>query len=251
MKQNTRYKAKFFVLFFSLAMTHSFVWPQVSFRVGAGAGVVVPLADYGGGTFEYYSGAKYGLTPGFNVHGKARLGLFGFRLTGEVAYASLSNEGNAETNQGLVTVSQKILSVKLGPEYELSIPLSPVTPYVGVNVALNRLSGETTFQGVSKVSSGTYSLQSATRFGLGVGVGVFASLNPFMNLDIGIDYNLMNLFGKAWEDVNPTQDQRLDSYLTLNDDKDPQYAPFDDKHFVGLSRNIHTFQISITVMFGI
>lgn len=55
-------------------------------------------------------------------------------------------------------ISQKILSVKVGPEYRLSLPAVPFTPYLGANVAFNSFSGEFQNNGVSKLSSGTYTV---------------------------------------------------------------------------------------------
>jgi hypothetical protein len=72
-----------------------------------------------------------------------------------------------------------------------------------------------------------------------------------MKLDVSAAYDMMNASGKAWEDDNPTKDQRLDSYITLNDDKDPLYKSGDDKHFIGNSRNINAIQVRATLMIGL
>lgn len=224
---------------------------QVDFKVGGGIGLVMPAADYGGSTIDYFAGTKYGLGTGYNLHAKARLGLVGFRLTGEAAYSSLSNDGYSEPGQGKAEVSHQILSIKVGPEIQFSLPAMPMTPYLGANVALHRFSGETVFQGVSKVSSATYSLESATRLGIGFNGGVLLSLAPLTSLDISVGYNLMNLSGSEWRDLNPTQDQRIDTYLALNDEADPAYQPADDKHVVSKARTIHSIQLGITILFGL
>ncbi len=224
---------------------------QVDFKVGGGIGLVMPAADYGGSTIDYYTGTKYGLGTGYNLHAKARLGLVGFRLTGEAAYSSLSNDGYSEPGQGKAEVSHQILSIKVGPEIQFSLPAMPMTPYMGAHVALHRFSGETVFQGVSKVSSATYSLESATRLGIGFSGGVLLSLAPLTSLDVSVGYDLMNLSGNAWRDLNPTQDQRIDTYLALNDEADPAYQPADDKHVVSKARNIHSIQLGITILFGL
>ncbi len=224
---------------------------QATLQAGGGIGVVLPQADYGGSTIDYYNGTKYGLGSGFNLHAKGRLGLVGFRLAGEISYSSLSNDGYSEPGQGKVEVRHTHLSFKVGPEFHLAVPLMPFTPYLGANVALNRIGGETTFQGVSKVSSATYSMESATRLGLGLTAGLLVSFGPLTSLDINVGYNLMNLSGKEWKDVNPTQDQRIDTYLALNDDKDPAYVPLSDRHVVSSARNIHTLEIKATIMFGL
>jgi opacity protein-like surface antigen len=224
---------------------------QIDFKVGGGIGLVMPAADYGGSTIDYYNGSKYGLGTGYNLHVKARLGLVGFRLAGEVDYSSLKNDGFSEPGQGKVEISQQVLSIKIGPEMHLSIPMMPITPYLGANVALHRFSGETIFQGVSQVSSASYALESATRLGIGVSGGVLFSLAPFTTLDVSIGYNLMNLSGSEWKDLNPTQDQRIDTYLALNDEQDPAYQAGNARHVVSAARDIHSIQIGVTVLFGL
>jgi opacity protein-like surface antigen len=224
---------------------------QITLQLGGGAGIALPASDYGGSTIDYYNGVKYGLSNGFNVHGKARVGVLGFQLTGEVNYSSFSNSGDAEPGQGSVDISQKVLAFRLGPEFHIWLPAMPVTPYIGANVALNRFSGQVKFQGVSRVSSGTYDLHSATRFGYGFSGGVIVTLGALMSLDLGVSYNYMNASSKTWEDVNPTVDQRLDSYLALNDTRDPLFRPGDDKHFIGTVRKANSVEAKATIMFGL
>lgn len=238
-------------ILFILVLAPGAARAQVTLQVGGGAGVAMPVSDYAGSTIDFYTGVKYGLSTGFNLHGKARVGVLGFRVTGEVSYSSFSNSGDAEPGQGSVDVSQKILGFRAGPEFHLGLPIVPLTPYIGANVALNRFSGQVTFQGVSKISSGTFDLQSTTRIGFGFSAGAIISLGTLTSLDLGVSYNLMNANGKAWEDVNPTQDQRLDSYLALNDAKDPLYKAGDDKHFVGNARKANAVEVTATLMFGL
>lgn len=223
---------------------------QVTLQAGAGLGAMVPSGDFGGSTLDYYAGTKYGQSTGVSVHGKARVGLLGFTLVGEVGYAFLSNEGESEPGQGVVEVSQNILTLKAGPEFALTIPLVPVTPYVGANVQLNSFSGETKFQGVAQVPSGTFDLESASRLGFGLTGGVVFAFGG-LNLDVGLAYNFMNLSGKEWQDVDAQSDGRIDSYRALNDQKDPLYQVGDDDHFVSGDRSISSFQVTATLMFGL
>jgi hypothetical protein len=224
---------------------------QLTLQGGVGVGAVLPAGDLGGATTDYYAGTKYGLSTGYNAHAKARLGALGFRFAREISYSSLSNSGNSEPGQGNVDTKQKIVSFSVGPEYSISIPLSPITPYFGAHAALHLISGETTFQGVSKVPSGTFTLQSGSRLGVGGTAGVVLGMGPLMNLDIAAHYEAMNPFSKSWEDANTSADQRIDSYLTVNDDKDPQYAANNDKHFIAGSRSISVLSFTVTLMFGL
>jgi opacity protein-like surface antigen len=223
---------------------------QVNLKFGVGIGTMIPTSDFSGSTSEFYNGSRYGLSSGPNIHGKAKVGLSGWNLTGEIDYSSLSNTGNSEPGQGEVELSQTILSLKVGPEYRLNLPVLPVALYIGVNLALNRFSGQTTFQGVSRVPSATYSVDGATRFGIGFSVGTEVSIGSDMALDINISYNYMNLSGKKWEDVNSGSNQRIDSYLALNDGRDPQYAAGDDKHFISNERNIRSILFTVGILFG-
>lgn len=234
-----------------LALTITPSRSQVNMKLGGGVGATIPTSDFAGSTLEYYNGSRYGLSSGLNLHAKAKVGLFGLDVAGEIHYSSLRNTGYSEPGQGTLDISQEVLSVKVGPEFRLSLPALPVTSYVGANVALNRFNGETNFQGVTKVPSGTYTVKGATRFGAGVSAGTEVSLGPFMSFDFNVSYNLMNLFGKGWEDVNSGVDQRVDSYLALNDDQDPLAAAGNDKHFISALRNIRTIQFTVSVLFGL
>ena len=224
---------------------------QVNIKLGGGLGMISPASDLSGSTIEYYNGTNYGLGSGLNVNGKAKLGFAAFNLTGEIDYSTLSNTGNSEPGQGSVEISQKIISLKVGPEFRLGLPMVPVTPYLGFNLAMNSFSGETTFQGVSKVSSATYSMKSATRFGVGFYAGAEVSVGPFLSLDFNLSYNLMNVAGKEWNDANPGINQRIDSYLSLNDAADPFYEWDDDKHVVSKARNIHSVLFTVSLLFGL
>jgi hypothetical protein len=231
--------------------TCSVAYSQVTLQAGGGLGVVMPTSDFGGTTVDYYYGKKYGLSTGYNIYGKVRVGLLGFTVVGELGYSSLANSGNSEPGQGKVEVSQSIISVKAGPEFHFDVPSLPVIPYFGGNIAINRFSGETMFQGVSKITTATYSVKSATRLGIGLGGGIIVKLGPLMNLDVSLQYNMMNIGGRSWDDQNPFEDKRIDSYLTLNDDKDPLYGTDDSKHIVSKSRSIHTFGLAASIMFGL
>ena len=215
---------------------------QVSFQVGVGGGYVIPGGDYKGTVAEYYAGTNYGLASGFGLHGKARVGLVGFNLTGEIAYMFLSNDGSPEGGNTSLEVDQRVLSIKVGPEFRLGLPAVPVTPYFGLNVALNSFSGSSKFQGTSSVPSSTIDMASASRIGAGATLGVMVS-----SVDIAVHYNLHNLTGKTWEGGA----NRVDTYAFLNDDKDPLYAAGDNNHVVSEARSIQSLVLTVSVMFGI
>ena len=224
---------------------------QVTVQAGAGGGVLLPMADYSGQTTDYYAGTKYGLSTGYTFHAKARVGVLGFTIVGGVDYGHLSNSGNGEAGRGTVDVKQSILTFKLGPEFSIPIPLSPVMPYIGANVALNSISGTTSFQGLTKVPSGSFDVPAVSRLGVGINAGVVLKLGPMLTLDLGAEYAFRNLTGKAWTVVDAKNDARVNAYKALNDDKDPLYAPGNDNHFISGSRSISTFEVTATIMFGL
>lgn len=224
---------------------------QISLQVGAGAGITMPSSDLKGSTEEYFNGKNYGLSNGYNFHGKVRVGLLSFNLAGILDYSSMSNDGSAQSDgRGKLEVSQNIFSLRVGPEFTFSLPMLPITPYIFPNVSYNNISGETVITGTDRVASGTYDLESATRFGAGITGGVILSFLP-VKIDVGVHYNMINLMGKEWKDMNAEKDQRIDTYLSLNDDKDPLYSAGSNDHVVSDSRSIGTLQITVTALFGL
>ncbi|HWP81384.1 MAG TPA: hypothetical protein VNN76_01895 [Bacteroidota bacterium] len=223
---------------------------QVGFKLGLGGGLVSPMADYGGSTAEYYDGKNYGLSTGWNLHGKVRLNLVGFNVAGQIGYSFLSNSGTPPQGGGTVEVAHNVFTIKVGPEYHISLPASPVAIYLGANGQWNSFSGSTTFKGISGVSSGTIDLTSASRIGVGFSAGVIVRVPALPTFDIGLNYDLMNLSGKAFEQ-DPSKDNREESYAYLNDEKDPAYRASDSKHFIATSRSISALTITVAVMFGL
>jgi hypothetical protein len=223
---------------------------QISFQVGAGLGYSLPAGDYGGSTSDFYSGTKYGMKSGFNINAKARLSLLVISGFGEIDYTSFSGNGDAASGQGSIDISNKVVSIKLGPEFPFSIPMSPFTPYVQGFVSFNTISGSVEFKGVSNVPSGKYDIPSASRVGLGAGVGLMFKLAGF-NLDANIQYDLMNIAGKEYKIENATSNERLDNYTSLNDGKDPLASLNTEGHFIGSNRAINALEFKLSVMFGL
>jgi opacity protein-like surface antigen len=219
-------------------------------QIGGGIGSVTPKGDFSGSTIEYFSGTNYGQSGGIDYQIKARIGIIGLNLVGQMDYASLSNNGNATPGQGDINLSQKVLSFKIGPEFKLGIPFVPVTPYIGANISFNHFSGDVSFANITGITNGNYDIKSESRVGYGISGGVIVNLLG-LSLDLGAQYNILNAFGKKFEDLNPNLDQRLNSYTALNDDQDPLFQSGNSKHFIGSSRTLSTFAITATVMFGL
>lgn len=220
-------------------------------QLGGGLGIMVPTSDFGGTTADFYNGQRYGLSTGYAIEGKARFGFGSLHLVGGIGFASVRNSGESAAGGGTIEVSQSILTFKAGPEFHFAIPASPVAPYVGGTIALHRFSGKAEFRGVSRVTSATYDVESASRFGVGFHGGVLIEVSRIVSLDLGLGYNLMNVGGRTWNDVYPSQERRLDTYLSLNDERDPLFRTGDDEHVVGSSRSISSFQVMLSAMFGL
>lgn len=224
---------------------------QITVQLGGGLGLITPTGNYAGTTVDFYKGEKFGLGGGYDLHAKARVGLLGFNLFGMIDYSTLSSgEGEGEPGKGKVENSHRILSLKAGPEFNVSIPFSPVGLYFDGFISVNTISGTVKFQGLTKVPSGEYDIESATRFGAGVGAGVLLDLIPAVTIDIGIHYNFYNLFGKQYT-TNVTSHERLDAYTSLNDEKDPLYEAGDDEHIISDSRSMNALQFTLTALFGL
>jgi len=239
-------------LFFALVafLVSPNLYSQISLQIGGGLGYISPTGDYGGSTVDFYNGTKYGMSSGFNYHAKARVGLLGFNLFGIIEYSTVSGDGESEPGQGQVENSHSIFSIKAGPEFNISPPLSPVGFYIDGFVSVNTFSGTVNFQGVSQVSTGEYDLESATRFGVGAGGGVLLDLIPIVTFDFGIHYNLYNVLGQTYTGTT-TNPKRLDSYTSLNDDKDSLFGTDDDIYIIENTRAINAWQFTFTAMIGI
>lgn len=238
------------VVLFSISFV-SISLAQITAQVGGGLSYNLPQGDAGGTTDDFYNGTKYGLSNGYSLFAKARAGLLGTSFFAEMDYAKLSGDGSAEDNKGKVEVSLQNFSIKLGPEIMIDIPLSPVSPYLAPYLMFNQLSGEVKLQGLSKVPSGNYNIQSTSRIGGGAAFGILFKLNPALKLDFSIHYQLLNLFGKEFTSVDPTKVRRIDSYTSLNDDKDPLYSSTSDEHFISDKRSINNMQIKLGLMVGL
>lgn len=238
----------FFVILTFLISSN--LYSQVSFQIGGGLGYILPVGDYGGSTVDFYNGTKYGMSSGFNYHAKARVGLLGLNLFGIIEYSTISGEGESEPGQGEVENTHGIFSLKAGPEFNFSVPLSPIGFYFDGFVSVNTFSGTVKFQGVSRVPSGEYDLETATRFGAGAGGGVLLDILPVVTLDFGVHFNLYNVFGQQYTGTT-TNPKRPDAYTSLNDEKDPLYGTDDDIYIIENARAINAWQFTLTAMVGI
>lgn len=231
----------------------SIIYSQVTLQVGAGGGYMLPTGDYAGSTVDFYNGTNYGMSSGYNINAKVRVGLLGFDLFGIIDYSSISGDGQSDPDNknSQIENTQNILSIKAGPEFKIEIPLSPIGFYIDGFVSVNTFSGTVSFQGVSGVPSGDYDLETATRVGAGGGGGILLDFIPVVTLDLGINYNWYNLFGKQYTSVSTDNNKTAVPYTDLNDDADPLYQSGSANNFIGEARSINAWEFTLTAMIGI
>lgn len=239
-----------FKIILFLLFSINILFSQVKFSIGPTVGFTAPVGDYGGTTYDYFNGTRYGLSGGINFGGvfKAKFTSVSARLS--VIYSSLKNTGGSEPgDDGYIETKQSILMIALGPEFSFALKSSSVQPYVGVDFLLTSFSGETIFLNVGKgVSNRTVSMASTSRAGVGLGGGVLFGLGKKYTLDIGVKYNMHNLFGKSFS-VYDTEGPRYLAYASLNDDRDPVYPNEINDHPIGNSRSISTIMINAAFLF--
>jgi hypothetical protein len=224
---------------------------QLSINLGPTIGLTSPTGDYGGDPSEFYTGSKYGLKPGINFGAMGNLSLGPLYFNLSIIYSPLSNSGAADvTHSGsTVDISQHLLTIGLGSQFGFGVPMSPVKPYLGLELLYSSISGDATFQGTSNVPSSTIDMETATRFGLGLDGGVKIKLMS-TQFDLSLRYNMINLFHKSY-DGSPSGD-RIEAYKYLNDDSDPNYSTAsNDKHPINSNRMIATVQFQLAVFFGL
>lgn len=222
---------------------------QFRFEGGINAGATIPTGDYSGTMTDFYYGKKYGLSTGVNFGGFASL--VTPIISGRVSlnYTMLKNDGSLPPGDGGGTIELKhnIFTIGIGPQYNIPIPASPIKPFLVAELLIVSISGETTFRGISSVPTGTYTIPSSTRLGLGITGGIIYDFGMY-GISIQGKYNLLNLAGKEFKSDDETK--RLSSYTNLNDESDPNYTPNSSIHIINSSRNISTFQLNLGFNFS-
>ncbi len=224
---------------------------QTTWQTGLGIGVSFPSGDYDGTTLDYYKGTAYGLSTGYTGSVRLRALFNDFSITTGISYSAYGNSGESEPGKGRIELAQSITSFVISPEYHVRLRRYLFHPYAGVNLGLHMFSGKVKFNGVSRVSSGTHNMETVTRIGFGARGGVIIKMCCEMSIDLGVTYDFLNAVGKSWNDRNPNKDQRLDTYLSLNDDRDPEYMPENPDHPVSSARSIQAMTFFIAFMFDL
>ncbi len=175
---------KSFILFLFIAVTF-FSYQNVqaqSIDLGFGGGLTFVQSP------AYYTDvAKFSSEYHVGIKGKLNFPFFPITPIGFIDYHFLN--GTNSTPLGDFEAKQNILSIGLGGE--LTLVPGPLSPYVGLDFEFNNFGDfTTTIAGVETKSGGT------SRSGLGIGAGVMIKLIPVFNIDLGLKYQMLNLFGK-------------------------------------------------------
>ena len=241
-----KYYILFIIIYFSAGTLFSQLWIQPV------VGLTVPMSDYSGSITDYYQGKSFGLNPGVNFGlcftinpGTAHLNIdFGAN------YSMLKNSGSALTTSGdYIDLKQNLLMIYVGPTYFfLHTPNQSnlLHPYFGVNILYSNIFGSVTFARVQNVPDGSYDMQTADRLGIGFKIGNNFELGTGVGLGIEFSYNLINAFSKSYSGGSSG---RINSYQSLNDDRDPFYSPGSTEHPVSGNRSISVFQMNLGFYF--
>jgi len=215
---------------------------------GPSLGVSLPANDYVGSTKGYYNGDSYGLKFGVNFGAEARIVTPFVNIKGFYRYNLFKNTGDALLDVGRIQIKQYISEFGIGPEFMLTIPKVPVKPHVEAMFIYSVFSGSTDFRAVPYVPDGFYDMVSESRMGIGLGAGAEIKLKKLnFSIDVNVRYNYLNFLENSFSGG----EDRLSSYIYLNDKTDPMYNGTDINHPVGSDRAISLFQFNVSIIYGV
>jgi hypothetical protein len=114
-----------------------------------------------------------------------------------------------------------LFTIGLGTQFGFDVPMSPVKPYVGLELLFSTISGSAKFQGTQNVQSSSIDMETASRTGLGFSAGAEIKIIS-MALDVSLKYNLINLFSKNYDGpINATTRDEVYNTSTMGR---PQYS---------------------------
>lgn len=192
-------------------------------------GYSMPLGDYhgtfgdtratftGGGnpdsnSYFMKSGVNYGIFLKFPIARKSPFSIkagVGFNAFGQ------SKEYTESTGSVTVDLSQSILGISIGGEYDIADRKSKFRPFVGVELSANFLSGKYTEDYID--STETFDMKGAVRMGVNLSAGVDFVLHNNIGVLVGAKYSFANVMGKSYTaDTRTTYGLNDDSYTVGN-----------------------------------
>lgn len=172
-------------------------------------GYSMPLGDYHGtfgetratflfggnpdsNTYFMKSGVNYAIFLKFPVSKKSP-----FSIKAGVGFNSFGQSKEYTEGTGSITVdlSQSILGISFGGEYDIAGRKSKFRPFVGVELSANFISGKYTEDYID--STETFDMKGATRMGVNFSAGVDFVLHNNIGVLVGAKYSIANLVGKG------------------------------------------------------
>lgn len=111
---------------------------------------------------------------------------------------SQSREYTEDTVIITASLSQSILGINAGAEFDFSDRKSKVRPFVGAEISLNFISGSHTNDFID--STKTLDMKGATRVGLNLSAGVDVVLHNNLGVLVGAKYAFANIIGKNFQE---------------------------------------------------
>ena len=165
-----------FIVTISLFVSQNVSAQTINLGIGGGLSIVQSPDRYKntfGFSSEYHVGIK----------GKLNFPLIPITPIGIIEYHFF--RGTASTETGSVDTKQNVLTLGVGGE--LSLVPGPISPYIGLDLEYNNL---------GDLEVGGQKVSGISRTGLGIGAGVMVKILPFVNVDVGLKYQMLNLIGK-------------------------------------------------------
>ncbi len=173
-------------------------------------GYSMPLGDYTGtfgelrsqftgngnpdsGTYFMKPGVNYGIFLKFPVTKKSP-----FSIKGGIGFNGFaqSKEYTESTGSVKVDLSQSILGISIGGEYDIADRKSKIRPFAGIELSANFFSGKYTEDYTD--STETFEMKGAVRMGVNLSAGVDFVLHNNIGVLVGAKYSFANVIGKSY-----------------------------------------------------
>jgi hypothetical protein len=145
-------------------------------------------------TYFMKSGINYAIFVKFPVARKSNV-----NIIGGVGFNTFSNSiaYDDSTGNSSYDLTQSILNVTIGAEYNFHTKKSKFNPFAGVEAMLNIFGGKLKVESTEGTTD--YSMNSTTRYGIQFGGGFDYVIHNNLGLTLGAKYAFANLFGKEYE----------------------------------------------------
>lgn len=232
--------ALFIIVAAFLSLNNSSTFSQPQLKVHLTGGYNLPMPDLKGDLNTLADSNTYMMKQGFNFGADVKYYLGKKRNVGVtlgLGYNMFSNSADSSTASGLTSVKNKLnaFTVGLGIEYNF-MPKGKTQPFLGAEFTGHFFSGS--FEGTSGTTTSSFTLKSASRFGIAFGGGLDFKLGKSVGAIVGAKYHMANLIGKAYDSTG----------LGTN-----EYALDDKEHSMGSytmsARNISYLQFYAGVSF--